>query len=290
VTAHNVISPRRASWMLLAPGVLSAVAFLFAAPVNSAVAQGRLDAKYEATLAGIPVGKGAWTIDISEDQFSASAFGGTAGLLKAFTAGSGAASAQGRVVNGALISANYNASTSTSKYTQAVRMLLANGTIKEYAIEPEPPVDPDRIPVTEAHRRNVFDPMTGSMLRVPGNAEPLSPEACRAGASIFDGRMRYELKLDFKRMEMVRAEKGYQGPVVVCAVYFSPVAGYIPDRPVIKYLAAARNMEIAFAPVLGTRILVPFRMVIPTPLGVAMLEATQFITTATSPRGVAKTN
>ena len=32
-------------------------------------------------------------------------------------------------------------------------------------------VDPDRIVVTDAHRKNVFDPMTGSMLRVPGTAE-----------------------------------------------------------------------------------------------------------------------
>jgi hypothetical protein len=283
-----MISPRQTSWML--PGVLGVVAFLLAASPNSAFAQGRLDAQYVATLAGIPVGKGAWTIDISDDQYSASAFGGTVGLIKAFAAGSGAATAQGRVISGALVSTNYNASTSTSKYTQAVRMMLSNGTIKEYAIEPEPPVDPDRIPVTDAHRRNVFDPMTGSMLRVPGTADPLSPEACRASASIFDGRMRYELKLDFKRMEMVRAEKGYQGPAVVCAIYFSPVAGYIPDRPVIKYLTAARNMEIAFAPVLGTRILAPFRVVIPTPLGIAMLEATQFITTATPPRGAARTN
>ncbi len=56
----------------------------------------------------------------------------------------------------------------------------------------------------------------------------------------------------------------------------------------IKYLTAQRNMEIAFAPLAGTRILVPYRMVVPTPLGVAMLEATQFITQATPPR-VAKT-
>ena len=56
----------------------------------------------------------------------------------------------------------------------------------------------------------------------------------------------------------------------------------------IKYLAAQRNIEIAFAPIAGTRILVPFRMVIPTPLGTAMLEATQFVTTAAPPR-VAKT-
>jgi hypothetical protein len=183
---------------------------------------------------------------------------------------------------------NYSASTTTSKKTEVIHMVLSGGNVREYGIDPVPPVDPERIPLTDAHRRGVFDPMTGSMLRVPGSGDPLSPEACRTSAAIFDGRMRYDLKLDYKRMETVKAEKGYQGPVVVCAVYFTPIAGYIPDRVVIKYLAAQRNIEIAFAPVAGTRILVPFRMSVPTPLGTAMLEATQFITSATPPR-VAKT-
>jgi hypothetical protein len=269
-------------------GGLCAAAWLWLAQPHVALAQGRLDARYEATLAGIPVGKGAWTIDISDDQFTAAASGGTAGLLKAFAGGTGTGAAQGRVVNGALVATNYSASTTTSKKTEAIHMILSGGTVREYGIEPAPPVDPERIPVTDAHRRGVFDPMTGSMLRVPGSGDPLSPDACRTGAAIFDGRMRYDLKLDYKRMETVRAEKGYQGPVVVCAVYFSPIAGYIPDRAVIKYLTAQRNIEVAFAPVAGTRILVPFRMVVPTPLGAAMLEATQFITSATPPR-VAKT-
>ena len=101
--------------------------------------------------------------------------------------------------------------------------------------------------------------MTGTMLRVPGTGEVLTPEACRGGSSMFDGRLRYDLKLDFKRMETVKAERGYHGPAVVCAVYFTPVAGYIPDRPVIKYLATERRIEIAFVPIAGTRILVPFR-------------------------------
>jgi len=285
VTERYVMSLRVGRWLLGLCGFV----VLWGACTPAAFAQGKLEAQYEATLAGIPVGRGAWNIEITDDQFSASAVGGTAGLLKTFASGSGAGAAQGRVVNGALVSTGYTASTTTSKKTEAIRMVLNNGTIKEYAIEPEPPVDPDRIPVTDAHRKGVFDPMTGSMLRVPGTADPIGPDACRASAAIFDGRMRYDLKLDFKRMETVKAEKGYQGPVVVCSIYFSPVAGYIPDRPVIKYLAAARNIEIAFAPVLGTRILVPFRMVIPTPLGVAMLEATQFVTMATPPH-VAKTN
>jgi hypothetical protein len=289
VNTPSMISPRLAHAALWAAGSLFALAFLLLSAPHTAFAQGRLEAQYEATLAGIPVGRGAWTIDIADDQFSAAASGGTLGLLKAFAGGSGTGSAQGRVVNGALVATNYSASTTTSKKTEAIHMVLANGTVKEYGIDPEPPVDPGRIPVTDAHRRGVYDPMTGAMLRVPGTADPLSPEACHTAAAIFDGRMRYDLTLDFKRMETVKAEKGYRGPVVVCAIYFSPVAGYIPDRPVIKYLAAQRSMEIAFAPVAGTRILVPFRMKVPTPLGPAMLEATQFITTAMPPR-VAKTN
>ncbi len=278
--------PRPAGFPLWALGGLCALV-LSGAP-TAGLAQGRLDARYEATLSGIAVGKGAWNIEISDDSFSAAASGGTSGLLKAFSGGSGTGAAQGRVVGGALVSTNYQASTTTAKKTEAIRMVLTSGIIKEFAIEPEPPVDADRLPVTDAHRRGVYDPMTGSMLRVPGTADPLTPDACRVSAGIFDGRMRYDLKLDFKRMETVKAEKGYHGPVVVCAVYFTPVAGYIPDRPVIKYLAAQRNIEIAFAPIAGTRILVPFWMKIPTPLGPALLEATQFITTATPPR-VAKT-
>jgi hypothetical protein len=281
-----MISPRPVALRVV--GGLFAAAFVLLAAPHPASAQGKLEAHYEATLAGIPVGRGAWTIDIADDQFTASAFGGTAGLLKAFAGGTGTGASQGRIVNGALVPTNYSATTTTSKKSEAIHMVLTNGNIREYAIEPEPPVDPDRIPVTDAHRRGVYDPMTGSMLRVPGTADPLSPDACRTAAAIFDGRMRYDLKLDFKRMETVKAEKGYHGPAVVCSIYFTPVAGYIPDRPVIKYLAAQRNIEIAFVPVAGTRILVPFRLVIPTPFGAAMLEATQFITQATPPR-VAKT-
>jgi REP element-mobilizing transposase RayT len=276
---------RSAAW---AWGIVVAVQLLAVLVPRAGHAQARLEAQYEASLAGIVVGKGAWTVEILEDQFSANAYGGTSGLMKTFSSGSGNTSSQGRVVNGALVASNYTASTVTAKRSEQIHMTLQNGNVKDYGIDPVPPVDPDRIPVTEAHRRGVYDPMTASLLRVTGNGDPLSPDACRTGAAIFDGRMRYDLKLDFKRAENVKADKGYHGPAIVCAVYFTPIAGYIPDRPVIKYLAAQRDIEITFVPLAGTRILVPFRMRVPTPLGTAMLEATQFVTQALPPH-LAKT-
>ena len=280
---NSRISARPARWVAAS---LCAAAYLAAASAHPASAQGKLEAQYEASLAGIPVGRGAWNVEIGEDSYAAAASGGTIGLLKTIANGSGTGSSQGRVVNGALVPQAYQASTTTSKKSETIHITLLNGNVKDYGIEPVPPVDADRIPVTDAHKKGVFDPMTSSLLRVPGNGEVLTPEACHTGAAVFDGRMRYDLKLDFKRMETVKAEKGYHGPAVVCAVYFTPIAGYIPDRPVIKYLAGQRHIEIAFAPIVGTRILVPFRMVIPTPLGTAMLEATSFVTQATH---VAKT-
>ncbi|MBB5049006.1 hypothetical protein HNR60_003778 [Rhodopseudomonas rhenobacensis] len=259
------------------------------APSDPAHAQGSLDARYEATLAGIPVGKGVWRIDIGDDQYTASASGGSSGLLKAFAGGDGTGASQGRVVNSQLQPTNYSASTTTSRKSESIRMTLAGGAIKEFSILPEPPVDADRIPVTEAHRRGVFDPMTGSLVRAAGAGDPLAADSCRTTTAIFDGRMRYDLRLEFKRLDTVKAEKGYRGPALVCAIYFSPISGYIADRAAIKYLVAQRDMEVWLVPIAGTRILVPFRLKIPTPLGNAVLEATQFVTAATAPRAASKT-
>ena len=89
--------------------------------------------------------------------------------------------------------------------------------------------------------------------------------------------MRFDLQHGFKRMDQVKADKGYEGPAVVCAVYFSPVAGHIPDRATIKYLVDQRRIEVWLVPIAGTRLVVPFRVAIPTPIGLGVLQATQFV-------------
>ena len=65
-----------------------AAGFLMLVPLP-ALAQGKVEAHYEASLAGIAVGRGTWGIEIADDFYSASAQGATAGLLKAFSGGTG---------------------------------------------------------------------------------------------------------------------------------------------------------------------------------------------------------
>ncbi len=247
---------------------------------GEAGAQGRVDAQYEVTLAGVPIGRGAWVIEIHGDRYVASANGKTTGLLRIFASGEGSTAARGLVSNGHLIPSSYASSVTTGKSTEELRLTLAGGNVKEFSVEPPTPPHPDRVPVTEAHRRGVTDPMSATLAQVPGTVDPVSPEACNRKVAVFDGRMRYDVKLAYKRMETVKADKGYQGPAVVCALYFVPIAGYIPQRVAIKYLVAQRDMEAWLVPVAGTRVVVPYRVSIPTPLGTGVLEATEFVTAA----------
>jgi Protein of unknown function (DUF3108) len=254
---------------------------------GGASAQGRLEAHYVASLAGLQIGKGAWIIDIGDDLFSATASGMTTGLLRVFATGDGNGTSRGAVRGDNLAPTLYVSTINNDKKVEELKIVMSAGNVKDLAVEPPTIPHPDRVPLTEAHRHGIVDPMSATLIRVPGNGDPVSPEACRRTLPVFDGRMRFDLQLTFNRIEQVHAQKGYQGPVAVCGVQFVPVAGHVPERPAIKYLAAQHDMEIWLAPIAGTRVVVPYKISLPTPLGRGVLEATQFITAATPRSGSA---
>jgi hypothetical protein len=250
---------------------------------GSASGQGKLDARYVVTLAGVTIGKGDWFIDIGDDQFTAAASGMTTGLLRVFAASQGNGAARGAVRGDVLVPTLFVSTVNNDKRVEELRIVLSAGTVKELLVDPPNTPNPERIPVTDAHRRGVVDPMSAALIRVSGTGDPVSPEACRRTVPVFDGRLRYDLQLSFKRIENVQAQKGYQGPVAVCGVQFVPLAGYVPERPAVKYLMAQQDMEIWLAPIVGTRVVVPYRFSLQTPLGRGVLEATQFVTAPHSP-------
>ena len=259
---------------LLASGAL---VLAIVGAIAPAAAQVRLEARYSATIAGIPIGSGTWAIDINDTQYTAAVSGATTGILRAFTGGQGNATARGTLAGGRLLSSIYAATITSRKKADSIRITIANGNVKDFKVDPPADEDPERVPITEASQRGVLDPMTASLVRMPGSGDLLVPEACQRTLEVFDGRLRYDMQFAFKRVERVKAGKGYAGPVVVCAVYFSPVAGYIPSRASIKYLSKQRDMEVWLAPIAGTRVLVPYRAQGPTPIGQAILEASEFV-------------
>jgi hypothetical protein len=147
----------------------------------------------------------------------------------------------------------------------------------------EPPPSKDRVPVTADHRQNITDPLTALLIPASADGDGISKAACDRTLPIFDGRRRYDLKLAFKRIDRVKADKGYAGPAVVCAVTFQPIAGHRASSPTIKFLGDGREIEMAFAPVAGTALLAPFRIAITNMLGNIIVQANRFDVQARSP-------
>jgi hypothetical protein len=271
-----VASPRSA-----AKRAIPAAALLLAAAVAApAHAQGRFEARYSASVAGIPVGQGAWTGEITHNQYTTAVSGRVTGIVRVLTDADGSGAARGHVSAGRLLPSSYAVTVTVDHRPDEVRMAFVRGSVKELQVEPPTPYNPDRVPVTEAHRRGVVDPLSAALIQVGGTGEMLAPEACERTVPIFDGRQRYDLALSFKRMDQVKAAKGYEGPVVVCMVTYRPVSGHLPDRPSIRQLTESRDMEIWFVPVAGTRFLAPFRISMPTMIGTAVIEAEQFVSYA----------
>jgi hypothetical protein len=259
---------------------LTAAAFILAAIAAShaAHAQGRLEAHYAVTAAGINIGTAAWTVDVGHDGYAASAKGRAAGFLSALVNGEGVVSARGAIRDGRLVPAVFTATVIRKKDKSDTRMVLDNGDVKEVkelAAETEKPA-PDRVPVTAAHRHGVVDPLSALLIPMAGVSDAVTKDACRRTLHIFDGRRRYDLALSFKRMDNVKAAKGYAGPAVVCSVSFKPRAGYRASSQLVKFLSEGRDIALWLAPITGAHVLAPFRVSVASMFGNLMVEATQF--------------
>jgi hypothetical protein len=246
-----------------------------AAPAVSAQAQGRLRAQYTISMTGITIGQIVWLVDIGDTLYTASASGKASGVLSVLVNGEGSVATHGTLADGRLVPSYFTSNITDDDGAIALRMTFADGTVKE-TIAPEPPPRPDRLPVSEADRRGVTDPLTAVLLPEKPGVDALAPAACNRMLAIFDGRRRYNLALSYSRMEKFSVERGYSGLALVCGVVLEPIAGYRADSLLVKYVAGKRDMELWFAPIAGTSIIAPVRVLMPTLIGTLKIQADQF--------------
>lgn len=268
----DITRRRRTAWQ--------AAALAVAIAGGEAHADSRLDAHYSVSVAGIAIGKTDVNVVIGGAEYTSSASGRASGMLRALVTGEGTLNARGAVVDGRLVPASFSSSTTGDDEKSAVTMTIDGGDVKTLTAETSAPAA-DRVPVTDDHRKGIVDPLSGLLVRVGGAGEVVAADACQRTLQIFDGRRRFDLTLSFKRIEQVKAAKGYAGPAAVCAVAFKALAGHRPGSPLVKYLGGGRDIELTLAPIAGTRMLAPFRLSIANMLGNMVVEATAFETSTT---------
>ena len=262
---------------MVRPTVFLAVVlpFLSTGP-NLAAADIKFEAQYSVSLIGIPIGRGAFIIEIAENGYSAAGSATVTGLLKLVAPGKGFATARGKIVDGKVLAADYSSSSESGKRSEEINIALVAGIVRNFSVYPPTRHSSERVPVTEEHRMGVVDPMSAAIMPLPGNGEFTGANACKRTISIFDGRNRYDLVFNHERTEQAKEVKGYSGPLAVCRVTYRPIAGHRPDREQVKKMVENKDIYTWLAPIAGTRVLVPVRVSVATTLGALVVQATRF--------------
>jgi hypothetical protein len=248
-------------------------------------AQGKLKAHYTISMTGVTIGEIVWLVDIGDTLYTTTATGKASGVLSMLVNGEGSVAAQGSIAADRLNPSSYTSTIADEDGTIKLQMIFADGIATEQ-MTPQPPAHVDRVPVTDADRRGAADPLSAVLITTKFGGGVMAAADCNRTLKIFDGRRRYNLALSYNRIDKVAIERGYSGPILVCGVVLQPIAGYRADSVTVKYIAGRRNMELWFAPIAGTSIIAPVRVLMPTLIGTLRIQADQFEAGATSPAPV----
>jgi hypothetical protein len=242
-------------------------------PAASATA-GQVSARYSVTLIGIPLGTASLDGDVSPAGYKIAVNAKLTGLAAMVSSTRSAATAAGSYVKGLVVPSAYANTSANSKETRTVRMAMQSGTVKGVDISPPVPEAPDRVPLTDAHTRNIVDPLSALIMPVPGTEAVVGPAACNRTLPVYDGFTRFDVKLSYVGLREVRT-KGFAGQVVVCNARYTPIAGHRNRKPV-QFMAENKDIQVWLAPVGEARVVVPYRISVATMVGTTVIEATDF--------------
>lgn len=233
-----------------------------------------LHARYGVSLLGLPLGRAALDGEVAGQTYKIAINARLTGVASLVSSSKGAAVASGAFLRGLIVPSAYANTSANATQTRTVRVAMSGGSVK--GVDISPPIDPspERVPLTDAHTRNIVDPLSAMIMPVPGTEPIMGPAACNRTIPVYDGFTRFDVTLTYVAQRQVKV-KGYAGPVSVCAVRYTPIAGHRNRKPV-QFMAQNKDIEVWLAPVGANRVLVPFRISMATTIGHLNIEAEEF--------------
>lgn len=242
---------------------LSAALALGIAGPASAQQDGTI-ARYVVSAGGINVANISIRFSTEGSSYQLDLTADVAGLAQVVAQGSGAVNSGGTITNSGLQSNRFYLETRTASERFALSTAYSGGTATNSTVEPPLPNNPDRVPVSGSHRSGVNDPLAAFILR----GSSLDGSLCNRNLPIYTGIERFNMALSFAEMQEATSPRtGYQGPVVLCAMRYSPISGHFESSEITNYLASSSRMLTWFMPLRETGFFIPYRVLMGTNFG-----------------------
>ena len=265
---------RRSSHAVALAGLVVAIQWI---PLHSAAASDyKFQAKYRVSLAGVPIGEANFIGNFVGPKYRLDGYGKLTGIAGAIYDYTASASSAGQVYSGKVVPNAFSVNASEGDETSTVRMTMGSSGVRRLKITPEPTPywlnHPNRVKVTDAHTKGTMDPISALIVAGGNTPDGIDRRACERTVPIFNGRERFDVNLEYRRVQPVSDASVPGGQVLVCGAHYRAVAGHRTDRDEIK-MAEKLDIEVLLSPVSGSDLLLPYRVTIPTPLGAAVIQA-----------------
>ncbi len=230
---------------------------------------------YGVSLIGLPVGSALVSGWVEPSSYRIEASAKVGGLASLLSSSRGAATATGNLTGWRLAPSSYATTSANSQSSRTVRMAMTAGRVDGVDIAPPFDATVPRVPVTDADKRNIVDPLSAFVMTVPPGNDLIGPPACNRTLPVFDGATRFDIALSYVGTRHVKT-RGYDGEVSVCSARYRPISGHRADGHAAQYMADNKSMEVWLAPIGGTRVVFPYRISVLTMLGTTVIEADEF--------------
>ena len=234
-----------------------------------------LDAHYQVSIIGLHIGDLYANGSLEPQSYRVNVTAHLSGLATMISNVKMALASSGAMRKGIVAPSSYATSTVNSNETRTLRMALNAGTVKAVEISPPFELHGQRVPVTEANKRNVLDPTSALIMPVPMKEPLTGPSACERTLPIYDGYARFDLALHYVGTQEVSIA-GYSGPVSVCSVRYRPISGHLVNSRSTAYMAQNDRIQVWLAPIEHAHVVVPLRVSMATMAGTLDIEAVEF--------------
>lgn len=246
---------------------------------------GEITAKYRISFVGIDLARANLAAKFQHGLYTVRVGYKTTGVVKLFAAASGDVLASGSLDAGKPSPNSFTQTAKENSKDSKVNLVISDGTITSAEATPPLSADPNRVPVDDAAKKNIIDPLSALLMPIARpkdrGQDPLAA-SCDRTVPIFDGWSRFDIRLSLKEVKAVD-KAGFKGQAVICAVRWVPVAGHIPDRKGTKFMADNKNIDVMLAPAGQSGFLVPLHIGVQTMRGHIDIDAMELSAKTTPP-------
>ena len=186
------------------------------------------------------------------------------GLAQLVASGTAKATSTGTSTDKGLRAQKFDILTRAGGEDFTAAVTYAGGTVDTFKVAPPIVNNIDRVAIERKHLTTANDMLAPFVLK----GAALDQQLCNRQMPIFTGVERFNLSLKYIKDDTATSKRtGYQGPLVLCSMHYTPISGHYTNNEITTYLARNERILVWYAPLKATGYYIPYRALVTTEAG-----------------------